>query len=244
MRFSATVMLLNGAECELLRAMPRRVRRCGGQLRDVPSRNITVPGSVRNAPEIQLISVVFPEPFGRSGRSALPDEISTLTLSSAVKRRKRLVSADIRSKGGWVSRHHPWLPLRLPANPSDQAMMPSGAATTNNTSITPSTSTFTSDRCNGQQFVASCRAGSRRRPTGPITRSRRSATSRAPRPSNMRLNAVDGRNCRYIAAGRRPRTINAPEMTHASSFSRRVGTPVHFPASFVVLERPADRGNP
>ena len=94
MRFSATVMLLNGRGIWKLRAMPRRVRICGGNRVMSSSRNITVPGSVRNAPEMQLISVVFPEPFGPIRPKRSPGRISTLTLSSAVKPPKRLVSAD------------------------------------------------------------------------------------------------------------------------------------------------------
>ena len=49
-----------------LRAMPRRVRTCGCSGVMSSSRNRMVPGSVRNAPEMQLISVVLPEPFGPS----------------------------------------------------------------------------------------------------------------------------------------------------------------------------------
>ena len=64
MRFSATVMLLNGRGIWKLRAMPRRVRMCGCNRVMSSSRNTTVPASVRNAPEMQLISVVLPEPFG------------------------------------------------------------------------------------------------------------------------------------------------------------------------------------
>jgi hypothetical protein len=103
MRFSATVMLLNGRGIWKLRAMPRRVRICGCKRVMSSSRNTTVPGSVRNAPEIQLISVVFPEPFGPMRPKRSPGQMSTLTLSSAVKPPKRLVSAEIRSKGAWVS---------------------------------------------------------------------------------------------------------------------------------------------
>jgi hypothetical protein len=56
-------------------------------------------GSVRNAPEMQLISVVFPEPFGPIRPKRSPGRISTLTLSRAMKPPKRFVSAVIRSKG-------------------------------------------------------------------------------------------------------------------------------------------------
>ena len=103
MRFSATVMLLNGRGIWKLRAMPRRVRICGCNRVMSSSRNTTVPGSVRNAPEMQLISVVFPEPFGPISPKRSPGRISTLTLSSAVKPPKRFVSADIRSRGAWGS---------------------------------------------------------------------------------------------------------------------------------------------
>ena len=103
MRFSATVMLRNGRGIWKLRAMPRRVRMCGCSRVMSSSRNVTVPGSVRNAPEMQLISVVLPEPLGPISPKRSPGRMSTLTLSSAVKPPKRLVSADIRSRGAWVS---------------------------------------------------------------------------------------------------------------------------------------------
>ncbi len=100
MRFSATVMLRNGRGIWKLRAMPRRVRICGGSRVMSSPANVTVPGSVRNAPEMQLISVVFPEPFGPIRPKRSPGRMSTLTLSSAVKPPNFLVSADIRSSGG------------------------------------------------------------------------------------------------------------------------------------------------
>ena len=146
MRFSATVMLLNGRGIWKLRAMPRRVRICGCNDVMSSSRNRTVPGSVRNAPEMQLISVVFPEPFGPIRPKRSPGRISTLTLSTAVKPPKRLVSDAIRSRGAWASGG---VMLRPPCDCRAalriRPMMPSGAPTTNNTSITPSISTFTSD---------------------------------------------------------------------------------------------------
>ena len=92
-------MLLNGRGIWKLRAMPRRVRTYGGNRVMSSPRNTTVPASVRNAPEMQLISVVFPEPFGPMRPKRSPARISTLTLSRAVKPPKRLVNAPIRSKG-------------------------------------------------------------------------------------------------------------------------------------------------
>ena len=103
MRFSATVMLLNGRGIWKLRAMPRRVRMCGCNPVISSSRNLTVPGSVRKAPEMQLISVVLPEPFGPISPKRSPGRMSTLTLSSAVNPPKRLVNAVIRSSGARLS---------------------------------------------------------------------------------------------------------------------------------------------
>ena len=75
MRFSSTVMLLNGRGIWKLRAMPRRARRCGGSWVMSSPQNTTLPACGRSAPEMQLISVVLPEPFGpiRPNRSPLPD---------------------------------------------------------------------------------------------------------------------------------------------------------------------------
>src|SRR5882757_10245795 len=101
--------------------MPRRVLVCGGNGVMSSSRNTTVPGSVRNAPEMQLFSVVFPEPFGPIRPKRSPGRMSTLTLSSAVKPPKRFVSAEIRSKGTWGSRGVMFRPRCDFANPSDQA---------------------------------------------------------------------------------------------------------------------------
>ena len=92
-------MLLNGRGIWKLRAMPRRVRMCGGNGVMSSPPNTTVPASVRNAPEMQLISVVFPEPFGPIRPKRSPGRISTLTLSRAMKPPKRFVSVLIRSKG-------------------------------------------------------------------------------------------------------------------------------------------------
>ena len=99
MRFSSTVMLLNGRGIWKLRAMPRRARRCGGSWVMSSPQNTTLPVCGRSAPEMQLISVVFPEPFGPIRPNRSPLRISTLILSSAVKPPKVLVIASTCSRG-------------------------------------------------------------------------------------------------------------------------------------------------
>jgi len=98
-RFSSTVMLLNGRGIWKLRAMPRRARKCGGNCVMSSPQNTTLPTCGRSAPEMQLISVVLPEPFGPIRPNRSPFLMSTLILSSAVKPPKVLVSVPTCSKG-------------------------------------------------------------------------------------------------------------------------------------------------
>ena len=181
-----TVMLLNGRGIWKLRAMPRRVRTCGGNRVMSSPRNTTVPASVRNAPEMQLISVVLPEPFGPIRPKRSPGRMSTLTLSSAVKPPKRLVSADIRSRGalGFGS-HHPSPSVALAANLADQAndALRRADHEQHQHHAEHQHVHFRRDG-DGQQLLRRCPAGSRRPPGPPNARCRRSATSRAPRPSS------------------------------------------------------------
>src|SRR5512134_2776214 len=79
--------------------MPRRARRCGGSSLIFSPQKITLPTCGRSAPEMQLIRVVFPEPFGPIRPNRSPLRISTLILSSAVKPPKVLVIASTCSRG-------------------------------------------------------------------------------------------------------------------------------------------------
>ena len=99
MRFSSTVMLLKGRGIWKLRAMPRRARKCGGSWVMSSPQKTTLPTWGRSAPEMQLISVVLPEPFGPIRPNRSPFLISTLILSSAVKPPKVLVIASTCSRG-------------------------------------------------------------------------------------------------------------------------------------------------
>jgi len=120
---SATSCLENGRGIWKLRAMR------GGcayalQPRNVSSRNVTVRAHLTR-PEMQLISVVFPEPLGPISQNARR-RISTLTLSSRVKPPK-VLSALI-SQQGWLGSRSISLPrCALPRNPPDQADDASGA---------------------------------------------------------------------------------------------------------------------
>ncbi len=84
-------MLRNGRGIWKLRTMPRRVRRCAGSRVMSASSNVIAPWSHRSAPEMQLIMVVLPEPFGpiRPRRSLAPRCRSTEL--SATNPPKRLV---------------------------------------------------------------------------------------------------------------------------------------------------------
>ena len=99
MRFSSTVMLLNGRGIWKLRAMPRRARKWGGNWVMSSPQNTTLPVWGRSAPEMQLISVVLPEPFGPIRPNRSPFLISTLILSSAVKPPNVLVRVPTCSRG-------------------------------------------------------------------------------------------------------------------------------------------------
>ena len=57
-------MLRNGRGIWKLRVMPRRTRRCAGRRVTSWPLNSTRPPSQGSAPEMQLIKVVLPEPFG------------------------------------------------------------------------------------------------------------------------------------------------------------------------------------
>src|SRR5690606_16193567 len=98
-RFSSTDMLRNGRGIWKLRVMPRRTRRYAG--RRVTSRplKITAPPSQGSAPEMQLIIVVLPEPFGPIRPRRSPSNRCMLTPSSARKPPKRLDRFSTRSMG-------------------------------------------------------------------------------------------------------------------------------------------------
>ena len=89
-RFSSTVMLRKGFGIWKLRATPSAARWCGRRrVMSCPSKTID-PVSLYSAPEMQLMSVVLPEPFGpiRPRRSFAPS--SSSMPSSATKPPKRL----------------------------------------------------------------------------------------------------------------------------------------------------------
>src|SRR6516162_8960437 len=79
--------------------MPRCERWFGGNVVISSPPNSTDPLLGRSAPEMQLTSVVFPEPFGPIRPKRSPLRIPTLMLSSATKPPKLLVNASIRSNG-------------------------------------------------------------------------------------------------------------------------------------------------
>src|SRR5262245_5683614 len=91
-RFCRIVMVRNGRGIWKLRTMPSRVRLCAGSLVMFEPLNAIVPWSQMSAPEMQLIMVVLPDPFGpiRPRRSPSPRWRSTPF--SATNPPKRLVS--------------------------------------------------------------------------------------------------------------------------------------------------------
>ena len=78
----------------------------GMRVRSWPS-NTMPPALGRSAPEMQWISVVLPEPFGPISPKRSPGMMSTLTVSSAVKPPKRLVTPAMRRMGWAVIVHLP-----------------------------------------------------------------------------------------------------------------------------------------
>src|ERR1700740_2143909 len=77
--------------------MPRRARMFGANWVTSSPPKTTAPLFGRSAPEMQLTSVVFPEPLGPISPKRSPLRISTLILSSATKPPKVLVSPSTRS---------------------------------------------------------------------------------------------------------------------------------------------------
>jgi len=76
-------MLANGFGIWKLRAMPSRVRRWAGTaVRSCPSKTI-LPASFLSVPEMQLMSVVFPEPLGPMSPKRSPRLTWRLTDESA-----------------------------------------------------------------------------------------------------------------------------------------------------------------
>ena len=129
--------------------MPRRVRMCGCSWVMSSSRNTTVPGSVRNAPEMQLISVVLPEPFGpiRPKRSPWLNIDADIVERGEAAETSWSSGSDLQQGRVRRSASPSWLrppALRRSLRPHSP-MMPSGAPTTNSTSMMPSTSTLTSE---------------------------------------------------------------------------------------------------
>jgi len=93
--FPATVMLENGRGIWKLRASPSRVRRYGGRrVISVPSKRMA-PASLNKAPQMQLISVVLPEPFGPMMPRRSPVRTVRLTCESATKPPKRLLRPSV-----------------------------------------------------------------------------------------------------------------------------------------------------
>src|SRR6266700_4030604 len=71
------------------------------------------PSSLRKVPEMQLTSVLLPEPFGPIRPRRSPGSTMRSTLSSAVKPPKRLVIAEISSSGSLMANP----PLAFPPPP-------------------------------------------------------------------------------------------------------------------------------
>src|SRR5882672_3128751 len=107
--FSWTVRPLNTRTPWNVRAMPSAARRCTGRrVMSDPARRI-VPPSARTTPEMRLMSVVLPAPFGPMRPSASPSAMLRSTRSTAVTPPKRFVrptvSSNIRgSDAGELSR--------------------------------------------------------------------------------------------------------------------------------------------
>ena len=96
-------MLENGRGIWKLRAMPRRVRWYAGKPEISSPSNTIEPPSFRSDPEMQLISVVLPEPFGPIRPKRSPRAISTLTSDSAVKPPKCLETPLTRRSASLIS---------------------------------------------------------------------------------------------------------------------------------------------
>src|SRR6185503_9351472 len=104
-------MLANGLGIWKLRASPMRVRRCVACApMSRPSKWIE-PSSLRSAPQMQLTSVLLPDPFGPINPSRSPGCTTRSTLSSAVNPPKRLVTPLTSSKNPSLVTRHPSLLL-------------------------------------------------------------------------------------------------------------------------------------
>src|SRR2546428_8261401 len=90
-----------------VRAMPRFERSCGGSRVMSSPRKPTTPLSARNCPEMQLISVVLPAPFGPMRLSTLPDSAARSTSATACTPPKRFVRRRISSNIGLSDPHQP-----------------------------------------------------------------------------------------------------------------------------------------
>src|SRR5579871_1470529 len=77
--------------------MPRRARMLGGNRVISSPPNTTAPLFGRKAPEMQLTSVVFPDPLGPIRPKRSPFRISTLMFSSATNPPKVLLKPSTRS---------------------------------------------------------------------------------------------------------------------------------------------------
>ena len=88
--FSATLMLMNGRGSWKLRASPRRVRSCAISPSMFSPAKMTLPVSLRSVPQMQLTSVLLPEPLGPIRPTRSPSATARSTPSSATKPPKRL----------------------------------------------------------------------------------------------------------------------------------------------------------
>src|ERR1700761_2127825 len=92
--FSRTVSDMNGFGTWKVRLMPRWTSLCEASPPIETPSNVTSPPSGAYRPEITLIAVVLPEPFGPTSPKISPGTTWKLTPSSAGKPPKRLITFE------------------------------------------------------------------------------------------------------------------------------------------------------
>ncbi len=95
--FSRTVNPLKSRIAWNVRAMPRRASRCGGSRVMSSPANRMVPSSARKCPEMRLMSVVLPAPFGPMSPNTCLSGIARSIVFTATTPPNRLVSERVSS---------------------------------------------------------------------------------------------------------------------------------------------------
>ena len=133
----ASVVWINPKSKELARASPRWVRSCAASPSMTWLSKRTWPLSFCSVPQMQLTSVLLPEPLGPIRPSRSPGATSSSTPSSAMKPPKRLVTLSTCNSGA----HDRF----LRSQPCTSPTRPLGAMMTKATSINPTISRLTAE---------------------------------------------------------------------------------------------------